>query len=129
MFALLAGLIVFVHLAFVVFAASGALLARRWRWVPWVHLPAVAWAAYIEFSGGICPLTPLEHELRARAGLDSYGGDFIARYLFPVLYPTGLTREAQFVIGAVVLAVNVALYGWLWQRGLNRFRAAVRIEK
>jgi hypothetical protein len=117
-FALLAGLIVLIHLAFVVFAASGALLALRWSWIPWVHVPAAAWAAYIEFSGGICPLTPLEHELRARAGLGYYGGDFVAQYLFPVLYPDGLTREAQFVIGGVVLVVNLVLYGWLWRRRL-----------
>lgn len=116
-YALLAGGVVFIHLAFVTFAASGALLALRWRWVPWVHLPAVAWAAYIEFSGGICPLTPLENDLRARAGLDFYGGDFIARYLFPVLYPDGLTRDAQVVIGASVLMLNLVLYGWLlWRR-------------
>lgn len=115
-FALLAGLIVLIHLAFVVFAASGALLALRWPRIPWVHVPVVIWAAYIEFSGGICPLTPLENDLRARAGLDYYSGDFVAQYLFPVLYPDGLTREAQFVIGGVVLALNLALYGWLWRR-------------
>lgn len=115
-FALLAGLIVLVHLAFVVFAASGALMALRWSWIPWVHLPAAAWAAYIEFSGGICPLTPLENDLRARAGLDYYSGDFVAQYLFPMLYPGGLTREAQLVIGGAVLVVNLALYGWVWRR-------------
>lgn len=112
-FAVLASLIVLVHLAFVAFAASGALLALRWPWVPWLHVPAAAWAAYIEFSGGICPLTPLENHLRARAGLDYYSGDFAARYLFPMLYPDGLTRPAQTVIGAVVVTVNVVLYLWL----------------
>jgi hypothetical protein len=116
--AVLAGVIVLIHLAFVMFAASGALLALRWRWIPWVHVPASAWAAYIEFSGGICPLTPLENELRARAGLDFYSGDFVAQYLFPVLYPDGLTREAQVIIGAVVVALNLALYGWVWRRRL-----------
>jgi len=115
-FALLAGLIVLIHLAFVLFAASGALLALRWPWIPWVHIPAASWAAYIEFSGGICPLTPLENDFRARAGLDYYSGDFVAQYLFPVLYPDGLTHEAQFVIGGLVLAVNLVLYAWLWRR-------------
>jgi hypothetical protein len=129
MFAVLAGFIVLVHLAFVVFAAAGALLALRWRWIPWIHMPTAAWAAYIELSGGMCPLTPLENDLRARAGLEQYSGDFVARYLLPVLYPTGLTREAQFLIGAVVLVVNVVLYSWLWRRGLNPFRAALRMEE
>ena len=112
-FALLAGVIVLAHLAFIAFSIGGAMLALRWRWIPWLHVPAVAWAAFIEFSGGICPLTPLENDLRAAAGLDYYSGDFVARYLFPVLYPEGLTRQAQFVIGSIVLAVNLAAYGWL----------------
>lgn len=115
-FAVLAGLIVLVHLVFVLFAASGALLALRWPWVPWIHLPAAAWAAFIEFSGGICPLTPLENDLRSRAGLEYYSGDFIARYLFPVLYPDGLTSTAQAAIGMLLVAVNLALYIWLLRR-------------
>jgi uncharacterized protein DUF2784 len=115
-FAVLAGLVVLVHLAFVLFVAAGALLALRWRWVPWVHIPAAAWAVSIEFSGGICPLTPLENDLRARAGLDYYSGDFVAQYLFPVLYPGGLTREAQVVIGLAVLAANLGLYIFVYTR-------------
>ena len=120
-FALLAGVALFFHLAFVIFAVAGALLAVRWRWIPWPHIPAAAWAAYIEFSGGICPLTPLENDLRARAGLDYYSGDFVARYLFPVLYPDGLTPEAQAVIGLVVLAANFGLYILVYSRR-RRFR-------
>jgi len=115
-FAVLAGLVVLLHLAFVLFAAAGALLALRWRWIPWLHIPAAAWAVSIEFSGGICPLTPLEHDLRAKAGLDNYSGDFVARYLFPVLYPGGLTREAQVVIGLAVLAANLGLYIFVYTR-------------
>ena len=120
-FAVLAGLVVLLHLAFVLFASAGALLALRWRWVPWLHIPAAAWAVSIEFSGGICPLTPLENDLRAKAGLDYYSGDFVARYLFPVLYPGGLTREAQVVIGLAVLAANLGLYIFVYTR--RRFRA------
>ena len=115
-FAALASAIVVIHFTFVLFAASGALLALKWRWLPWLHVPAATWATYIEFSGGICPLTPLENDLRARAGLDYYNGDFVARYLFPVLYPDGLTREAQAIIGSLVLTVNVMLYTWLARR-------------
>jgi hypothetical protein len=115
-YAVLAGAVVLLHMLFVAFAVSGAVLALRWRWLPWIHLPAVLWAAFIEFSGGICPLTPIENELRAAAGLDYYSGDFIAEYLFPLLYPEGLTRQAQVVIGSLVIAINVAAYGWLFRR-------------
>ena len=116
-----AGLVVLLHFSFVLFAAAGALLSLKWRRAMWVHLPAVAWAAYIEFSGGICPLTPLENDFRAKAGLNYYSGDFVARYLLPVLYPEGLTRQAQMVIGLVVLAANLGLYIFVYTRR-RRFR-------
>lgn len=109
-----AALVVVAHFAFVVFVAGGVVLVRRWPALAWVHLPAAAWGAFIEFSGRICPLTPLEQTLRARAGLEPYTGDFVAQYLFPVLYPEGLTREAQLVIGLAVVAVNAAGYTFVY---------------
>jgi hypothetical protein len=112
----LAGAIVVGHMAFVAFAVLGALFAVRWPWMAAVHVPAAAWAAYIELSGGICPLTPLENALRARAGLDAYSGDFVARYLLPVLYPEGLTRDAQLVLSLLVVVVNVGLYAFVYRR-------------
>jgi hypothetical protein len=122
LFALLAGAVVLVHLAFVLFATTGAALVVRWPRVRWLHIPAVAWAAYIELTGGICPLTPLENDLRARAGLDYYSSDFIARYLLPVLYPEGLTSEAQTAAGIAVLCINAVMYAWV----VHRWRRARR---
>ena len=122
MYAAGAGLVVLVHFAFVLFVAAGALLSLKWRRAIWVHLPAVAWAAYIEFSGGICPLTPLENDFRAKAGLNHYSGDFVARYMLPVLYPEGLTRQAQMVIGLVVLAGNLGLYTFVYISRRKRLR-------
>lgn len=115
-----AAVVVIVHLAFVVFVASGALLALRWPKVAFIHLPAAAWATYVELAGAICPLTPVENRLRAAAGLDEYTGDFIAQYLFPVLYPEGLTREAQIVIGTCIIAANSVLYAWILYRSRGR---------
>lgn len=118
--AILAALVVAVHLAFVVFATLGGLLAVRWPRIAWVHVPCAAWAAFVELSGRLCPLTPLENALRARAGLDDYSGDFVAHYVFPVLYPAGLTRDAQVAIGLFVVALNVVAYGWAMRRRKNR---------
>ena len=118
-----AGFVVLLHFSFVLFVAAGALLGLKWRRAMWLHLPAVAWAAYIEFSGGICPLTPLENDFRAKAGLTHYSGDFVAQYVFPVLYPEGLTRQAQMVIGLVVLAANLALYALVYARRRRWLRA------
>ena len=102
--------VVILHLLFVAFALLGALFALRWRWMTWVHLPAALWAAWIEMSGGICPLTNLENRLRAAAGQSGLGGGFVESYVLPVLYPAGLTRETQWLLAGLVVAVNALLY-------------------
>ena len=120
LYAALAGLVVVGHLLFVVFATVGGLLVLRSPRLAIAHLPAVLWAGFIELTGGICPLTPLENRLRAQAGLEPYSGDFIAEYVFPVLYPEGLTRELQMLFGGLVLLVNVVVYGVLVRRHMRR---------
>jgi hypothetical protein len=117
MYRILADLVVGVHALFVAFVVIGGLLALRWPWVAALHLPAAVWGALIEFQGWICPLTPLEQSLRAAAGEAGYRGGFIEHYLLPVLYPSGLTRDVQVVLGSLVLLVNVAIYGFLLRRG------------
>jgi hypothetical protein len=116
MYPLLADLVLIVHLAFVVFVLCGGLLVLRWRWIAWLHLPAAVWGAVVEFTGWICPLTPLENWLREQAGQTGYRSDFVAYYLLPVLYPSDLTRDVQLMLGTVVLAINISVYGWLWRR-------------
>jgi hypothetical protein len=108
---LLADLVVLVHALFVAFVALGGFLVWRWRWVAWGHVPAAVWGAVIEYQEWICPLTPLENALRARAGLAGYGGGFIEHYVIPTLYPAGLTRPTQLVLGSVVVLVNIVAYG------------------
>ena len=112
----LADLTLCTHASFVLFVIFGGLLVLRWRWVAWLHLPAAAWGAVVEFSGWVCPLTPLENWLRQQAGETGYRSDFVAYYLLPVLYPDDLTRDVQLMLGTVVLAINFSVYGWLWRR-------------
>ncbi len=116
MYATLADAVLVGHFAFVLFVVFGGLLALKWPKVLWAHLPAAIWGVAIEFGGWICPLTPLENALRARAGEAGYHGDFVARYLLPVLYPEGLTREAQYVLGTLVLLFNLAVYAFVLHR-------------
>jgi uncharacterized protein DUF2784 len=110
MYRILADLVVGVHALFVAFVLLGGLLGLRWRWVPLLHVPAAVWGALIEFQGWVCPLTPLEKSMRAAAGQAGYQGGFIEHYLLPALYPAGLNRGVQLVLGTVVLVVNVAVY-------------------
>jgi hypothetical protein len=113
---LLADAVLVLHGAFILFAVLGGLwVLRRPKWI-WLHLPAFLWAGFIELSGGICPLTPLENRLRVLGGAGAYRGDFIDRYLMSWIYPDELTRVTQIVLGLLVIAFNALLYGLIWTR-------------
>lgn len=113
---LAADLALLLHLGFILFALFGALLAFRWRWVPWLQLPAAAWGVFVELTGRLCPLTTVENHFRHLAGEGGYAGGFVEHYLLPLIYPEGLTRDVQFVLAAVVLAVNLVVYALLLRR-------------
>jgi hypothetical protein len=106
----LADLVLVVHLAFVFFVVLGGLLVLRWPWVAFLHIPAAIWGIMIEYSGWICPLTPLENSLRQSGGQAGYSGGFIQHYIQPVLYPAGLTRGTQIALGTLALVVNLSAY-------------------
>jgi hypothetical protein len=116
LYRLLADFVMLVHFAYIVFVMGGAFLVLYRRWWIWLHLPAVAWGAWIEFFSKTCPLTPLENSLRARAGQTGYSGGFIDHYLTRAVYPEGLTPRGQIVIGAVMVLANTVLYWWVWRR-------------
>jgi hypothetical protein len=108
---MLADLVVVLHFLFVLFVVFGGLLVLRWPKVAYVHLPVAVYGVLIEFVGWVCPLTPLEKRLRESAGQQGYEGGFVEHYILPALYPEGLTRGVQLVLGLVVIGVNVAIYG------------------
>ncbi len=112
----LADLTLLLHLAFIVFVVAGGLLVLRWPRLAWVHVPAFLWGAAIEFTGGICPLTPLEVSLRQQAGDAGYSGGFIEHYVAGAIYPGGLSRTIQVAMGLAVLALNGLVYLRLWRR-------------
>jgi len=113
-----------IHCAFVVFVVFGGFLLLRWPRLAWLHLPAVAWGALIEFGGWICPLTPLEVRLRQAAGQAGYSGDFVGHYIVALLYPEGLTRTMQIALGAIVVLINVLLYAMVARRTRTGARAS-----
>jgi len=115
-YAVAANLVFLLHLGFIVFVVLGGLLVLRWPRIAWLHLPCAAWGAAIEFGGWICPLTPLEWRLRSLAGEAVAAGGFIERYLWPLVYPAELTREVQFLLGAVVIVLNLAVYALALRR-------------
>ena len=114
---LLADALVVLHFGFIVFVVLGALTAYRWPKMAWAHIPCALWGAWIELTGGICPLTPIEVRFRRMGGEEGYAGSFIEHYLVPIMYPSGLTRAHQWFLAGLVVAVNLGAYGFLlWRR-------------
>jgi len=111
-----ADVLVVLHTLFVLFVVLGGLLVLRWPHLAWLHLPAAVWGALIEFTGCICPLTPLEKSLRSAGGEAGYAGGFINHYIVPLLYPSGLDRGWQIILGVLVVVLNLAIYGRLLLR-------------
>ena len=127
-YALLADALLVLHALFILWVVLGAFALIRWPRLVWLHLPAAAWGVWIEWSGRICPLTPWEWRLRELAGQGGAAADahrgFIEHYVTAAIYPDGLTREVQWVLGAAVLIVNLALYAWLLRRRARARRIA-----
>lgn len=119
---ILADAVVLLHFLFILFAVAGGLLVLYRLYVAVFHLPAVLWGAYVEFSGTICPLTPLENHFSQLAGSDGYSSGFIDHYLVPVIYPAALTHQVQILLGLFVVAVNVLLYLVVFRRHFRHRR-------
>ena len=119
---ILADLLVVLHLAFAAFVVCGAFLAWKWRWVIFIHAPALLWGFWIETSGRICPLTPLEIHLRQLAGEAGYQGGFLDHYVVSLLYPSWLTRPDQWLLAALLLVINIVAYGALLRRSRHLHR-------
>jgi len=118
----LADVIVMVHVGFVAFVVLGGLLVLRWRRLMWLHIPAAVWGAVVEIAAWICPLTPLEIELRRMGGEVGYAGGFVEHYIVPILYPAELTRTTQIVLGILVLAINLVIYCYVFSRSRKRLK-------
>ena len=120
LFRWLADAVALFHAAFVLFVVLGAFLVLRWPRIAWLHVPSAIWGALIEYAGWLCPLTPLENALRARAGQAGYAGGFVEHYVLRALYPAGLTTGIQWVLGTLVLVINGLVYRSIWIRRRGR---------
>ncbi|HAK94758.1 MAG TPA: DUF2784 domain-containing protein [Planctomycetes bacterium] len=101
------------HFVFILWVIFGGFAVLRKRALAFLHVPALAWGAYIELTGGTCPLTPLENYFREKAGGTGYSEGFIAHYILPVIYPDGLTHDVQVGLGTALIVFNALLYLWV----------------
>jgi hypothetical protein len=107
---LLADATVVLHVLFVAFVVFGGLLVLRRASIAWLHVPVAVWGMSVEFAGWVCPLTPLENWLREQSGRATYATGFVEHYIVPILYPSALSREVQWLLGGLVLVINAAIY-------------------
>ena len=119
-YSFLADFLVLFHLVFILYVIAGALLIFKWPKTLWLHLPACFCGMTGEFTSWICLLTPWEIQLRRLAGEEGYTGSFIEQYLIPIIYPSGLNREIQMLLGSTVLIVNLSLYTLILIKRRNR---------
>lgn len=119
LFRLAADALVLLHLAFILLVLFGGLLVVRWPRALLLHLPAMAWGLAVEGLHLPCPLTEWENHMRFAAGDAGYPGGFVEHYIWPLIYPAGLTPQLQWLLGAIVLLVNLGIYGyviWRWRQ-------------
>lgn len=112
-FEIFATLVLLLHFSFILFVIFGAVLILKFKQIIYVHIPAVAWGAYIELSYSICPLTHLENYFLKKAGKDQYSVDFIENYIFKIIYPPALNYEIQTYLGVILIFVNLLIYYYI----------------
>ena len=110
MYPILADIVVCLDFAFVFFVIFGGVIYYLWRNCPYLHLPAVFWGFWIELSGSVCPLTPLENWLDELGGGSTYRSSFIEQYIIQFLYPTDLDQNTKYYLAAALIFVNLIIY-------------------
>ena len=113
MYELFANLTLIAHLIFILFVIFGGLLFFIFSKVFYIHLPALLWGIYIELTNSVCPLTYLENWFLNKAELATYSNGFINNYLYPIIYPEGLTNNIQIYLGITLIVINILIYGFI----------------
>lgn len=111
----LANLILFLHLAFVIFAIFGGLLVLRWHWIWKFHLPALIWGFLVQYFVWICPLTHWENYFRGLAGETGYAGGFIEFFLSSLLYPS-IASQLHLYLAFALIIFNIGVYFFVFKK-------------
>ena len=120
MYELFANLTLITHLIFILFVIFGGLLFFIFSKVFYIHLPALLWGIYIELTNSVCPLTYLENWFLNKGDLATYSNGFINNYLYPIIYPEGLTNNIQIYLGITLIVINILIYGFIFKNFQRR---------
>lgn len=120
----LAGVVLTVHLVWILWVILGALLTRHRPLLAGFHIISLVYGIVIEVAPWPCPLTLAEDWLRGKAGMTLYNESFLVHYLEALVYPDVSQELLVFCAGAVV-AVNLGAYGrrfWRSRQPIGRSR-------
>lgn len=120
----LVGLVLVIHLLFILWVMGGVFLVRRYPRLKWVHIGSIVYSIFIEVvPWPPCPLTVLEQMLEERAGIAAYHGTFLVHYLDLLIYPNVPLTLLVFV--AVTFCTgNLLYYVFAWRnRKLRSLRS------
>ena len=110
----LAGIVLVIHLLFILWIIFGWLFTRRrplWRSI---HIACVIYGIFIEVSNLSCPLTLVEWRLEERGGMLPYREPFVLHYLELLVYPN-IPVRALVVVGVTVCVGILAIYLWRYR--------------
>jgi hypothetical protein len=114
--ALVAALILILHLAWLLLVIFGAFWTRHRPVWSAIHILALLWAIVVEVSPWPCPLTLAEQYFESRAGGAEYHGSFLVHYLDAIVYPN-LPAWVVTSAGVAVCALNLMVYSWRLRKG------------
>lgn len=102
------------HILFIVLALVGGFGVLVTRWWLLVHLPIVAWSAYVNLANRTCPLTPLESGLRGQTANSGLDDGFIVHHVGRHLRPGSTPQQIEHLVGGFIIVWNLLVYALVW---------------
>lgn len=112
--AILVGLVLAVHLGWILWVILGAYWTRGRPLLTGFHIASLVWGIVVEIGPCPCPLTLLEQFLGGEAGIAPNRGGFLIHYLRLTVYPN-LPEGLLAAVGVLVCAANLGIYGWRYR--------------
>lgn len=114
-YSLLANIILFIHLCYILFVIFGGFLMLRWKEVWKIHIPAVIWGFCVQYFVWMCPLTDVENYFRNLAGENGYANGFINHFLTSIIYPE-ISQNLHIFLAVILVLINLGIYFYVFRK-------------
>jgi Protein of Unknown function (DUF2784) len=118
---ILAGVVLALHLLWILWVILGSLLTRHRALLRWFHIISLVYGIGIEVGPWPCPLTLVEQWLQGKAGITPYSESFLVHYLEAVVYPD-VPQGLLVWCASAVCVFNLGIYGrrfWRSRRAVD----------